>query len=262
MSEAFQLIAAGLGVGFLVGLTGVGGGSLMTPMLILLFGHASSTAVGTDLFFASSTKAVGTVVHHKHSSVDWQIVRRLAAGSLPAACVTLLLLSVMQASATRDGVVMALLGSLVVLSGAQALGLLPLRLPASGRPDVGERRPWLTVAGGAVLGTLVTLTSIGAGALGVVLLRVLYPKRLGAASLVGTDLAHAIPLTLLAGLGYLSMGSIQLVTLGWLLAGSIPGVLVGSMLPSRLQEKTVRRVLGSLLIVIGGKTLAMALGHA
>jgi len=262
MSSAAQLVAAGLGVGFMVGLTGVGGGSLMTPMLILIFGHAPSAAVGTDLFFASGTKAVGTVVHHKHSSVDWQVVRLLAAGSLPAACVTLLLLSALHASATRDGVVMALLGSLIVLTGAQALGLLPLRLPASDKPDLGERRPLLTVAGGAVLGALVTLTSIGAGALGVVLLRVLYPKRLGAASLVGTDLAHAIPLTLLAGVGYLTMGSLQLATLGWLLVGSVPGVLAGSLLPSRLQEKTVRKMLGALLIVVGGKTLITALGYA
>jgi uncharacterized protein len=164
------------------------------------------------------------------------------------------------ASATRDGLVMALLGSLIVLTGAHSLGLLRWRPAANARLDPGVRWPALTVAGGALLGTLVTLTSIGAGALGVVLLRALYPKRLGAPAVVGTDLAHAIPLTLLAGAGYLSLGSIELRTLGWLLCGSIPGVLAGSLLPARLQEQTVRRVMGALLLVVGTKTLASAFG--
>ena len=130
------------------------------------------------------------------------------------------------------------------------------------RPDPGVRHPSLTVAAGALLGTLVTLTSIGAGAIGVVLLRWLYPRRLAAASVVGSDLAHAIPLTLLAGCGYLSMGYVQLPVLGWLLAGSVPGVVAGSLLPARLQESTVRRALGLLLLVVGVRTLAASVsGH-
>lgn len=258
----FELIAAGLGVGFMVGLTGVGGGSLMTPILVLVFGHAPAAAVGTDLFFASGTKVVGTAVHHKHKSVDWTVVGLLAAGSLPAAALMLALLQATHRSTTRNGLVMALLGSLITLTGAQTIGLLRWRRAPTGRPDPGVRHPSLTVAAGALLGTLVTLTSIGAGAIGVVLLRWLYPRRLAAASVVGSDLAHAIPLTLLAGCGYLSMGDVQLPVLGWLLAGSVPGVVAGSLLPARLPEATVRQALGLLLLLVGVRTLAAGVsGH-
>lgn len=260
MSSTAQLILAGLGVGFMVGLTGVGGGSLMTPILVFVFGHSPGTAVGTDLFFASATKAAGTAVHHQHRSVDWQIVRRLASGSLPASALMLVFLWATQATASKNGLVMTLLGALIMLTGAQTLGLIRLRVRAtSGQPDIGVRLPLLTVAFGALLGALVTLTSIGAGALGIVMLRYLFPTRLGAATLVGTDLAHAIPLTLLAGVGYLAMGQVEFGVLGWLLLGSVPGVIVGSLLPSRLQEATVRKALGALLIVVGVKTLAAAL---
>lgn len=264
-----QYIAAGLGVGFLVGLTGVGGGSLMTPLLVFMFGHPPGLAVGTDLLFAAGTKTTGTLVHHKRSSVDWRIVRLMCWGSIPAALLTLLVLWATQAATTKNAIVLGLLGSLVILTGLQTVGL---RLPgfawvrswlagkselAAGQ-ELGAQNPWLTVAGGAVLGVLVTLTSIGAGVLGTVMLRTLYPK-LEARTLVGVDIAHAIPLTLIAGSGYLLLGNIDFQALGWLLAGSTPGVVAGSLLSSRLNEYALRRAIGLLLLVIGSKTLMAAL---
>ncbi len=252
----FQYLAAGLGVGFVVGLTGVGGGSLMTPLLVFLFGQPASVAVGTDLLFAAGTKASGTLVHHKHSAVDWRIVRLLCLGSLPAATLTLVGLWATHSSGTRNGWVLALLGVLVFATGLQALGLL--KLPRWGGADLGDRRPALVVVGGAVLGFLVALTSIGAGVLGTVLLRALFP-RLKPSALVGTDLAHAIPLTLVAGAGYLAMGSIDFHALGWLLLGSTPGVILGSLLSSRLDGRLVGKALGVLLLVIGAKTMVAAL---
>jgi len=259
MSETAQLILAGLGVGFMVGLTGVGGGSLMTPILVLFFGHVPGTAVGTDLFFASATKVAGTAVHHQHNSVNWKVVKLLVSGSAPASLLMLLFLWATHAAATKGGLVMAVLGTLIIVTGAQTAGLIRLGLPAGDKSDLGIRFPLLTVGVGALLGTLVTLTSIGAGALGMVLIRILYPKTLNTSSLVGTDLAHAIPLTLLAGTGYLGMGHVELPTLGWLLVGSLPGVIIGSFLPSRLQDATVRKFLGILLMVVGTKTLASVL---
>lgn len=264
-----QYLAAGLGVGFLVGLTGVGGGSLMTPLLVFMFGHPPGLAVGTDLLFAAGTKATGTLVHHKRSSVDWGIVRLMCWGSIPAALITLLVLWATQAAASKNGIVLALLGSLVILTGLQTAGL---RLPwlqraitrlAGGNgmaadQELGVQKPWLTVAGGAVLGVLVTLTSIGAGVLGTVMLRTLYP-RLQAKTLVGVDLAHAIPLTLIAGSGYLLLGNIDFQALAWLLVGSTPGVIAGSLLSHRLNEQALRRAIGVLLLVIGSKTLMAAM---
>jgi len=256
MLNSLPLVLAGLGVGFMVGMTGVGGGSLMTPILVFVFGQAPMAAVGTDLFFACVTKSVGTAAHQRHRSVNWRIVGLLAAGSLPSSLLTLLALWWVRTAQSKNVVVMALLGGLILLTGAQMLGLWRTGRRVGPRPDLGERYPLLTVACGALLGALVTLTSIGAGALGVVMLRALYPKTLPTPALVGSDLAHAIPLTLVAGVGYLSMGRVESATLGWLLLGSIPGVLLGSMLPSRLPEVVVRRALGCLLVLVGAKTLA------
>lgn len=261
MSELFQYVVAGLGVGFLVGLTGVGGGSLMTPILVFMFGHPPGLAVGTDLLFASGTKATGTLVHHKHRAVNWRIVRLMCLGSIPAAILTLTALWLAQWSTAKNAFVMGLLGALVILTGLQSVGLQLTKLIGVERRVVttepGVQKPWLTVAGGAVLGALVALTSIGAGVMGTVLLRTLYPK-LEARALVGTDLAHAIPLTLVAGAGYLAMGSIDFSALAWLLVGSTPGVIAGSLLSSRLNEGALRKAIGTLLLIIGTKTLLAA----
>jgi len=255
MASTIAFIVSGLIVGFLVGLTGVGGGSLMAPLLVFLFGYAPGAAVGTDLFFASGTKVAGTLVHGQHHSVNWKVVRLLVLGSFPASALTLLACWLTNSKGTEHSAIMFLLGTLIVLSGMQTLGMVRLRPRLSEKRDYGERFPWVTVGCGAVLGCLVTLTSIGAGALGMVMLRLLYPKTLNARSMVGSDLAHAIPLTLLAGIGYFALGKVEFAPLGLLLIGSIPGVIVGSSLTYRLNEKLMCLLLGLLLFVVGIKVL-------
>jgi uncharacterized membrane protein YfcA len=224
---------AGLLVGAIVGLTGVGGGALMTPILVLLFGVAPTTAVGTDLLYASITKMAGTAVHQKAGSVDWPVVRRLALGSLPAAALTLAWMHLSRVGQVRGGVITVTLGIALLVT---ALGILfkePIhalgtrfRLGDSARFKA--MQPSMTVLCGVLLGAMVTLTSVGAGALGTAMLVYLYPLRLTGARLVGTDLAHAIPLTLVAGLGHLAVGNVDLGLMLNLLAGSIPGVLTRS----------------------------------
>ncbi|MBN8249670.1 MAG: sulfite exporter TauE/SafE family protein [Verrucomicrobia bacterium] len=257
---AFSLpnVVAGLMVGLVVGVTGVGGGSLMTPILVFLFGIPPQTAVGTDLLYASVTKVFGTAVHHRHGSVDWAIVRRLAVGSLPAAAATLVWMRFAGADRIKDGVIIDAVASALVLT---ALGMLfKDRLQRLGRnwgQGASERalvwQPRLTVAAGIVLGLLVTLTSIGAGALGTVMLVYLYPVRLNAARLVGTDLAHAIPLALIAGLGHLTLGNVDFPLLGNLLIGSIPGVLVGSLISSRAPVGLIRYCIAIVLTLVAVK---------
>jgi uncharacterized protein len=254
-------ILAGFLTGLIVGMTGVGGGAIMTPVLILLLGVAPATAVGTDLLFATITKLVALKVHGSRGTVDWQVVRRLAWGSLPAAGVTLL---VMWYFAVHDGVanmIMPALGVALVLTSVAML--LKNQLHAVGRkfrvgtPETFKRmQPSATVAAGIVLGVMVTLTSIGAGALGTVMLVYLYPLRLTPARLVGTDIAHAIPLAFVAGLGHLFLGNIDFGLLGWLLLGSLPGVWIGSQFSTRAPDALVLNVIGIMLLIIGIRILA------
>ncbi len=253
--------AAGALVGLIVGVTGVGGGALMTPMLVLLFGVAPHIAIGTDLVYASITKMVGLFVHHQHGTVDWQVVRRLACGSLPAAALTLLWLTAGASRQRPDGAVTTALAVALLVT---ALGmLLKERLHGLGRAfRVAEPsrfkhlQPVLTVAAGVLLGGLVTWTSIGAGALGTVMLVYLYPLRMTASRLVGTDLAHAIPLALIAGLGHLAMGNVD----GWLLvnllAGSIPGVVVGAVISARAPLTVIRYAIAVTLTGVAIRLLA------
>lgn len=252
---------AGFGVGIVVGLTGVGGGALMTPILVMLFGVAPHTAVGTDLLFASVTKFFGAAVHHHRGTVDWQVVRRLAAGSVPAAAATALLLGWLGAAQIKEGLILKALGLALVVTAA---GLIfKMRLHSRGKRLRTETpaafkaaQPALTVLAGAILGALVTLTSVGAGALGTVMLVYLYPYRLTPAKLVGTDLAHAIPLALTAGAGHLALGNVDFGLLGNLLAGSIPGILLGSVLSTRVPERLVRIAIALVLLVVGARLLS------
>lgn len=258
---SFDLVTgvAGLLVGVVVGITGVGGGSLMTPLLVMIFGVAPQTAIGTDLLFAGLTKIVGTAVHHTAGSVDWRIVRRLACGSLPAAALTLVWKNGSGAGGISDG---TLIGAVAIALLITALGMLfKDRLHSFGRhlrvdePDrfKAVQRP-LTVLTGAVLGILVTLTSIGAGALGTVALVYLYPLRLTPTKLVGTDLAHAIPLALLAGLGHLWLGNVDYALLANLLLGSVPGVILGAKIGHRLPAVAVQR---GIAIVLGAVAIKL-----
>ncbi|MBU6266541.1 MAG: sulfite exporter TauE/SafE family protein [Sphingomonadales bacterium] len=250
---------AGLMVGVLVGLTGVGGGSLMTPVLVLLFGVNPQTAVGTDLLYASLTKAVGTGVHGWRETVDWRIVRRLASGSVPAAALTLLALAQYgPVSKHTTSVILIIVAVMLFLTSVSVLFRNQL-VRWAGTHHVDETRDalWQTVLLGAVLGVAVTISSVGAGAIGVTVLLVLYPK-LPIARIVGSDIAHAVPLTLVSGLGHWLIGDINVTLLGNLLIGSIPGVILGSLLSTRASDNWLRPVLASVLVISGWQLMLKA----
>ncbi len=250
---------SGFLVGFVVGITGVGGGSLMTPLLVLGFGVAPVTAVGTDLLYVALTKLGGSWAHSRKGTVDWVVVRRLAIGSVPAALLSVWLLH--EAGLDERGLKALVTGVLSVALVLTALALLVkpyLHKVAARRGAAYElsahHLPAATVAAGAALGGLVALSSIGAGALGVVLLQFLYP-RIPAARIVGTDIAHAVPLTLVAGLGHAAIGSVDFGLLGSLLLGSLPGIYLGSHVGVRIPERVLRPLLAMMLLLVGGRVV-------
>jgi uncharacterized protein len=253
----------GFAVGLLVGLTGVGGGSLMTPILILLFGIHPATAVGTDLLYAAVTKTAGSMVHGYNRTVDWRVVRRLAAGSVPLTAVTMVALGYVNINGTAAREVTAGVLTVALFATALTLGFRE-RIVTRYAERVGalapERIAALTVAVGAVLGILVSISSVGAGAIGVTALIVLYP-RLPTARIVGSDIAHAVPLTLVAGVGHWFLGSINLEVLVSLLVGSVPGILIGSYAAGRIPERVLRIALAAVLIVVAAK-LSLDLGQS
>jgi uncharacterized protein len=248
---------AGLLVGALVGLTGVGGGSLMTPILVLLFGFHPATAVGTDLLYASVTKTVGTAVHHNGRTVDWKIVAGLATGSVPASVVTLFIMRRMGVTQEHSYLVLNLLLGAALLLTSIAVFFRPWIIRWAGHhiTAMGDRRVtrW-TILLGTVLGVLVSVTSVGAGALGTTALLILYPK-LPVARIAGSDIAHAVPLTLIAGLGHWWMGSVDFTLMGALLIGSIPGIIIGSLLASRSSDAVLRPILAVTLLVVSIRLL-------
>ncbi|MDP8567704.1 sulfite exporter TauE/SafE family protein [Methylophilus aquaticus] len=250
----FGFILAGFAVGFLVGLTGVGGGSLMTPILLLLYNIKPAVAVGTDLLYASVTKSAGIFAHGKLGNIDWRMVKRLAMGSLPASLATLWMLHNMdmQSSSAISTIKFWLGIALIVTSAAVLMRNKLSAYVARGQWIPEQYVPGSTVALGVILGALVTLTSVGAGALGVTALIMLYPKE-KITTIVGSDIAHAVPLTMVAGLGHASLGTIDYQLLGTLLIGSIPGIYLGSHLSSRVAEHWVRIVLAIILIYVGFK---------
>lgn len=230
----------------------------MTPIMILLFGIAPNMAVGTDLWFAAITKIVGGWVHGKRGTIDWQILRRMFYGSIPAAILTLLWLHSIERGPSHDQLMFKTLGATLILSSGAAM--FRTRFHAFGARMRGQRpvefkflQPALTVLAGAILGFLVTFTSIGAGALGAVMLLYLYPIRLTASSLVGTDIVHAIPLTILAGSGHLLLGNVNFGLLGNLLIGSVPGIMLGALLSIYAPERLVRSGISVMLAVVGLK---------
>ena len=252
------LVVAGAVTGLLVGMTGVGSGALMTPLLLLVFGVVPLTAIGTDLWFAALTKLAATRVHHGHGLIDWQVARRLWMGSLPATVATLGWLTYRPVDAANADFLKIAIAIAVVIS---ALGILAQkRLHAWGRRlrievpgGFKAMQGPLTVAAGALLGFLVTLTSVGAGALGAVMLICLYPLRLTPPRLIATDIVHAIPVAIFAGAGHFMVGNVDLALLGNLLLGSIPGVLTGAQLSSRLPHTVLRVVMAGVLLLIGIK---------
>jgi uncharacterized protein len=246
---------AGLLVGALVGMTGIGGGSLMTPLLIVLFGVSPATAVGTDLMFAAITKTIGSLGHGLHRTIDWRIVGRMALGSIPATALALVLLSWLQLSAGggRFAITTVLIAALVV-TAVMLIARNRIRV-RYGRSfsNLGDKQvTLLTIAAGMLLGIMVTFSSVGAGAIGVTALVLLYPA-IPAARIVGSDIAHAVPLTLIAGLGYGAMGSVDPHMLISLLVGSLPGVLAGSLMSARIPELALRYTLAAVLVIVAAK---------
>ncbi len=250
----FGYIFSGFVVGLLVGLTGVGGGSLMTPMLVLLFHIKPAVAVGTDLLYASVTKTAGIFAHGKLGNIDWRIVKLLAAGSIPASVLTTLYLKGLDiASDDAVATIKFWLGVALLLTSVSVL--FRNQLIEFSKTHGWIKTSWtapLTILLGLVLGVLVTLTSVGAGALGVTALCIIYP-RASINKIVGTDIAHAVPLTLAAGLGHASLGTVDYKLLGILLIGSIPGIWIGSHLSSKIAEHWVRYTLALILIFVGVK---------
>ena len=249
VGQVLPLIAAGFGVGLLVGLTGVGGGALMTPLLISTFGLSPLVAVGTDLLYASITKTAGGWRHHLADHVDWPIVLRLAAGSLPAAALLLAVIASLPKYSTDELVHWIRMGLVVALPlSGLAIVLYPCLSRTAPRNDTGDVPPRTvpTVLFGVVLGLLVTLTSVGAGAIGVTLLAALYPM-LPAKRIVGSDIAHAVPLTLVGGLGHFGLGNVDTGILLVLLIGSIPGILLGARLAGLAPEWLLRPILAVML---------------
>ncbi len=251
---------SGFLVGLLVGLTGVGGGSLMAPVLILIFGVAPTTAVGTDLWFAGITKSFGGAIHHVKRSADLGVVATLAVGSLPAAIATLVVLNAMDWSQVKQGWLPFALGLVLLVTAVGTISRPVLHrwiLSRGASPAATKWQTPLTIVAGAILGVLVTLTSVGAGALGATLLVFLYPLRLSAKQIVGTDIVHAIPLTIIAGIGHLLIGSVDGHLLLNLLIGSIPGIIIGSLLVHRVSEKLVRIALAAILVLAGARLIVM-----
>jgi uncharacterized membrane protein YfcA len=247
---------SGFAVGAIVGLTGVGGGSLMTPLLVLVFGIHPATAVGTDLLHAAITKAGGTYVHSKHGRVEWRITFLLAAGSLPAAVLTLFGLHHFTPVIGGSKIITITLGvALLLTAAALALRTYLLRLSKAQSPQTG-RHPAYTIVTGAVLGVLVSVSSVGAGALGITALFFLYPQ-LKASRIVASDLAHAVPLTLVAGVGHWMFGSVDFHLLLSLLVGSLPGIYIGSHFAGRIPETLLRWILAAVLLLVGVKLIAL-----
>jgi uncharacterized protein len=252
-------VISGFAVGLLVGMTGVGGGSLMTPLLTILFGVPPSVAVGTDLAFASITKTVGTFTHRLRGTVRWDIVKLLCYGALPAAVLTTLALK-------HFGTVDKNTGQMIRYSIAVSVMLTVVALLFKGKmlawlnahPDrhlQGKALGAATVISGIVLGTLVTISSIGAGAIGATLLVLLYP-RLSSAEVAGTDIAYAVPLTAIAAFGHWWLGSINWELLAMLLIGSVPGITLGSWVARAVPERFLRALLAMTLTGVAAKLIA------
>lgn len=263
----FAFSLAGLVVGTTVGATGVGGGSLMTPILILFYGVSPTLAVGTDLLYASASKAFGVLLYRNHGSVDWKIVGWQALGSIPAVLLTLFLVSYLGKQPGLDQLIKYTLSIAVITTATftllqdrlqRMLGLHDFqnRIVHPGRQRV------LTIASGVLIGTVVTISSVGAGAIGMMLLLLLYPRHLPV-KLVGSDLAHAVLITAIAGAGHARLGTVDYSMLLFLLLGAIPGIWLGSMIGFRLNAAALKKIISYMLIVVGAMTLYKAIvpGH-
>ena len=255
----FGFTFAGFVVGFIIGLTGVGGGSLMTPVLVLVFSIKPAVAVGTDLLYAAITKGGGILSHNRQQTIDWRVVRLLSAGSIPATLLAVLTLKQLAGMGINyEPVITSMLSIALILTSLVIL--FNGQLQSLGRTEPFQfiriihrrlRAP-MTIVAGFIIGILVTFSSVGAGALGAAFLFFLYP-RFNTVRIVGTDLAHAVPITAIAGLGHWHLGSVDFQLLLSLIIGSLPGIYLGSHAGIRLPEKSMRMLLALMLMLIGGR---------
>lgn len=254
----FIHIAAGALVGLIIGLTGVGGGSLMTPILLLGFGIPPAIAVGTDLLYAALTKCSGVYFHQKNRTVDWKIVLLLGSGSVPCSIITIAILEQLKKTGYNfDSIIILTLAVMLILTSF--IILIKNRLISFIHTNHGDSfivnlvrhyRPHITVLSGCMLGCVVTLSSVGAGAIGSAILFLLYPRK-SSINIVGTDIAHAVPLTAIAGLGHLHFGSVDFGLLFGLLAGGVPAIYLGSLIGKKLPDKVLRPVIALMLLAMG-----------
>ena len=255
MFEFLTYVASGALVGFIIGLTGVGGGSLMTPLLIF-FGHPAHLAIGTDLLYAAMTKSSGVLAHNKRKTIDWRIAATLACGSLPASIITsIVIASFFHKAEEYTHILQSMLGVMLILTSIVIFARRNVECPATNDPFVQRARSYqtdlLTVGIGIVLGVLVTLSSVGAGAVGTAVLFILYPM-LPASKIVGTDLAHAVPLTFVAGASHLVvLNNVDIYLLFTLLIGSLPAIWVGTLVSVKIPGKLLQPILASALLLIG-----------
>jgi uncharacterized protein len=255
VSFGVPYVVSGFVVGFAVGMTGVGGGSLMTPILLIWFRLHAVTAVGTDLLFAAITKSCGTAVHQIGHNVEWKLVALLATGSVPATIATIWVLHHAALDSEAISALISRVLGFALLLTAMSLVYRRYIMRISARLALNERprvQTLATIVLGAMLGVLVSLSSVGAGAIGIAVLLVLRP-RLPIARIIGSDIAHAVPLTLLAGVGHLLIGTANLPLLGSLLVGSLPGIVLGSLLAPRVPERILRLLLSIILAAVGGR---------
>ncbi|EAQ64505.1 hypothetical protein MED121_21180 [Marinomonas sp. MED121] len=251
--EFIWYILAGVGVGFAVGMTGVGGGSLMTPLL-LMFGFPANIAIGTDLMYAGIAKSTGVVMHAKHGHVNWKIMGSMAAGSIPASLLTIWGLSKFHAPENYQSILTSTLGVMLVATALVIIFKKKIVNPNNAQRLKPQRSHTYIFLSGIILGSLVTLTSVGAGALGTALMMILFPT-MTARNIVGTDLAHAVPLTFVAGLGHLALGNVDYSLLVALLIGSIPTIYIGTKVATRVPNKVLQPILASALMAFGLKYL-------
>jgi len=262
--QELAFVFAGFAVGLIVGLTGVGGGSLMTPILIFGFGIKPYLAIGTDLLFAAGTKFGGSVALARARLIDWPVVALLSAGSIPAALGTVYLLhrlgpadpAVQHLMTTTLGAALLLTAAATLYKAIRGKAMPRAVAPGEATQAARPRHPALPVLFGAAIGTLVSLTSVGAGAIGVTVLMLLYPL-LPLPRIVASDIAYAVPLTLVAGLGHASIGSVDWPLLGLLLTGSLPGIWVGTRLVRHTPERVLRSLLSVLLAYAGAKLISI-----
>ena len=252
-------VVAGCLTGFVVGLTGVGGGALMMPILIYIFDSAPITAVATDLWFACITKLVCARIYMKSNMVDWQIVRRMLMGSIPVSLIIIFMIN-LGFLIEKVQLLNKIIGIMILITGI-SLFLAPKLMKISHERRLKEPHSFkrfqseLTVLGGGILGLCVSLTSVGAGALGSTLLAFLYPLRMTPHRLVATDIVQAIPLAAIAGIGYLLLGLVDLHVLANLLLGSIPAAFIGALLAKRVNGRKIQISLAFMLLVIGLKSV-------